>query len=81
MLSLISSRDHCQKFLQLKTSNKPQAGFKTVHNQSSDLKEYNYEVVIITTSSCQVMLFYLFRGDTRMTSTLTGEEGGGLTQK
>ena len=37
--SLISSRDHCQRYSPLQISDTPQAGFEPAQNMSSDLVE------------------------------------------
>ena len=48
-LSLISSRDHCQRSSPSRISDKPRAGFEPAQNLSSDLVEWSCAVVITTT--------------------------------
>ena len=47
--SLISSRDHCQRFSPSRISDTPRAGFEPVQNLSSGLAEWSCAVVITTT--------------------------------
>ena len=46
VFSLISSWDHCQRFLPLRISDTPQAGFEPVQNLSSGLVEWGCALVI-----------------------------------
>ena len=48
VLSLISSRDHCQRFSPSQILDMPQAGFEPVRNMSSGFVEENCAVVITT---------------------------------
>ena len=47
--SLISSRDHCQRFSPSQISNTPGAGFEPVQSLSSGLVEWSCALVITTT--------------------------------
>ena len=47
--SLISSRDHCQKFSPSRNSNSPQAGFEPAQNLNSGFAEWSCALVITTT--------------------------------
>ena len=46
--SLISSRDHCQRYLLSRVSDTPRAGFELVQNLSSGFVEWSCAAVIIT---------------------------------
>ena len=48
-LSLISSRDHCQRSSPSRISDTPRAGFEPAQNLSSGLVEWSCAVVITTT--------------------------------
>ena len=61
-LSLISSRDHCQRSSPLRISDTPRAGFEPAQNLSSGLVEWNCAVVITTTPrlhKTHTLIFYL----------------------
>ena len=47
--SLISSRDHCQRFSPSRNSNSPQAGFEPAQNLNSGFVEWSCALVITTT--------------------------------
>ena len=52
-ISLISSRDHCQRSSPSRISDTSRAGFEPAQNQSSGLVERSCAVVITTTPWCQ----------------------------
>ena len=59
--SLISSRDHCQRSSPSRISDTPRAGFEPVQNLSSGFVDWNYSVMITTTSQHnRVLMFVLF---------------------
>ena len=51
-LSLISSRDHCQRSSPSRIYDTPRAGFEPAQNLSSDFVEWSCAVVITTTPRC-----------------------------
>ena len=53
--SLISSRDHCQRFSPSRISDTPRAGFELAQNMSSGLIEWSCAVVITITQQRHIM--------------------------
>ena len=52
-LSLISSRDHCQRFSPSQISDMPRTGFDSAQNLSSGFVEWSCAIVITTTTRRQ----------------------------
>ena len=59
-LSLISSRDHCQRSSSSRISDTPRAGFEPVQNQSSGFVEWSCAVVITITPRRHTTFFFSF---------------------
>ena len=60
--SLISSRDHCQRFSPLRISDMPRAGFEPAQNLSSGLVKWSCAVVITTTPQCHYTAAFSRKG-------------------
>ena len=58
--SLISSWDHCQRFLTLRISDMPQAGFEPAQNLSSGFVEWSCAVVVTTTPRLHLTYWHWF---------------------
>ena len=65
-LSLISSRDHCQRLSPWRISNRPRAGFKSVQNLGPDLVEWSWAVV---TTNFNLVFYILFSLENVMLSS------------
>ena len=62
--SLISSRDHCQRFSSSRISDTPRAGFEPEQNLSSGFVEWSCAIVITTTPRRHKTLHEAGSGDT-----------------
>ena len=59
-VTLLSSRDHCQRSSPPRNSDTPRAGFEPAQKLSSGLVEWNCAVVITTTPRVASLLYQLF---------------------